>query len=215
MKRAAHGRATQFLAALVTGLMMLLAVGFAPTSMAASPPNGGGGEAGSSTEVRYIDHGRALTKDEKQALVSKEELTTTFTPNAATEVQAQSIGIDYATRCGTASAAHKAYNASNQKLYEYRLNGYWCWDGSSVRSYQNPYVNVQVTTLGQLVGWSFEGNSTAPTLWKMSSWYYRAFAQGHFKLSPLRVGSIQNTYPWVQIDMKGDGTYYAKWGGGS
>lgn len=181
------------------------------TSAPATATQSGAGLAGGpgfspKTVVEFVDHGRVLTPAEQVSLVSRVEITT--------ESVRTSQFIAQATYCGTASAAYKGYNASGQKLYEYRVSDYWCWNGTSVVSANTPYAKVTVTDLGSVVGWSFEGHATSPYVQKLSS-IYRAFGQGHFKLSPIRVGSIQHTYPWVQLDMKKDGTYYATWGKGN
>lgn len=206
---------------MLLALLMVLA-GFAPVGTAAPPIvdfeyNGVTNAKAQDktkpiTEVRYTDFGgRKLTADEKETLIAKEELTTELILDETSSPSGQ-VAMAYATRCGTAAATYKGYNGSGHKLYEYRLNQYWCWNGSSVSGAQNPYVRVSITDMGAAAGWSFEGNTTAPFVNKQSTWYYRSFAQGHMRCSPFRVGTIQNSYPWVQIDSKGDGTYYATWG---
>lgn len=195
---------------MVLGLLMAL-IGLVPAEASIDPSSGGWASSKEHTEVRYTDFGqRSLTPDEKRSLVAKEVFTTKLTLDDS--------GWDMvalAKRCGTSTAAYKAYNASGHKLYEYRINQWYCRDGNNVSGATTPQARVTVTDLGSLVGWSFEKHITAPYVDKQTSFYYRTYGQGHFRLSPIRVGSIQNTYPWVQIDSKGDGTYWAAWGKGA
>lgn len=229
---------------LVSGLLLVI-VGLVPTASAALEAQDGGngapsvaanrGIGGSDTGILKsgrvaIDYGRDLTEEEATYLPVSEDLTlevrnvspsaaglmAASTPDGALTLEdSLAITPQYATRCREATAAYKAYNNAGHKLLEYRLNQYWCYNGTPVQGNETPCAKVFVTDLGAFAGWDWEGHVTAPFVNKRSSWYYRSYGQGEFGLAPIRVGVIQRIYPWIQIDTKGDGSYFAKWGRGA
>lgn len=134
--------------------------------------------------------------------------------NSGTTDAAQMVAAAAASGCGTAYVAVKGYNSVGQKLLDWATSQYWCWSNSTVTRVNTMQIKASVTSLGQVMGWSYAGKVDGPTTSKLTSFKWRTWAQGHFVFSPIRVGTIQHQYPWVQMDVKGDGTYYATWGRG-
>lgn len=181
-----------------------------------------------SIDIQQIAHDRKLTEYEEKALVTTRVMETYLVlddgATADTVSMQRDAGVDATalagnieptasySGCGTAYVTVKDYNSVGQKLYQMATSQYWCWRNSVVTRYNTMQVKVTVTSLGQLMGWSWSGFVDGPSTSKRSSFIYRTWVQGHFVFSPVRVGTVQHTYPWVQMDIKGDGTYYARRG---
>lgn len=109
--------------------------------------------------------------------------------------------------CGTVWAERVKRSFIGRVLYRYRLNVYFCWNGSAVSNVSS-YTQVR-----DVDGWQdFKGNIESHENYYnwanhgTNSGHY-SFRQGHFQNCVIKYGCISNSYPWVKIWVHRDGSW--------
>lgn len=112
-----------------------------------------------------------------------------------------------ATTCWSWTPWEKGTNAFGGTVWQYNQGLYWCGNGSGItyRAASNDYPSA----LG--IGWSFSGNLG---YWNQGGQGYNLWThwnQGHFCLASY-FGCVQNSYPWIQSTVYGNGYGTASYG---
>lgn len=114
------------------------------------------------------------------------------------------------TGCRTAGTYVDGLNVVRARLWRFRVDKYFCWNGSRVTSSQVT-VSPTLTTLGTTTGWDWVGiNSEFDRYYKLGASSYgghHSYRQGRFKFCPPRAVCFQNKYPYVNVWGHHDGSY--------
>lgn len=95
------------------------------------------------------------------------------------------------------------YSAVGIKLWGYYQRIDWCYNGTKVTSVtRNRWVSVYAPF------WSFTKHVGNVVQGGANQSYYRAFTQGEFKFCVGGdLGCAQYIYPWIDMTVRGNGTY--------
>lgn len=94
-------------------------------------------------------------------------------------------------------------NGSGEELYRYTLEVEWDYDGNEVSN-----TNYRRYPDTDSILWEFLGHVGKDTTGGDGSSSYEVYTQGEFGLCASgRFGCVQNTYPWVEVQVEADGSY--------
>ena len=92
-------------------------------------------------------------------------------------------------------------------LWRYHQRQSWCYDGTRITALYDWRRWPEVADLS----WDFQGHVGRTTVGGVGKWHYGTWTQGHFALCGRSCTS--HKYPWVDIDVYGDGSWSGKTGG--
>lgn len=112
-----------------------------------------------------------------------------------------------AAACKWAQVSRWGNNIFGMRLWTYYQRIEWCYSNGLITS---------VTRLRwgevSMPGWSFKGHTSSTTSGGKGSTSYRARTHGHFCLVEY-FSCIQNAYPWIDMTVRGNGTWSYTAGG--
>lgn len=176
-------------------LLCLLTLGVGSTANATSSQV----VAGSSVERRgdvFFLNGSRLTPDQARGLAvdfSTSQLGQVGDPNA---MALASSG------CSSITTIVQSKNALGGLLWTHYVRVNWCLNGTIVTSISPPQSTPSITTLGTVNGWTFEGvRSTSQWNYSGNGQMWRTTTSAQYKYCALKVGCIQNIFPWSRHDV--------------
>ena len=99
-------------------------------------------------------------------------------------------------------------NIFHQKLVAYFQKINWCYNGSTVTS----HTRIRWGETYALF-WQFKGNIGSRESGGNGHTYYEAWTQGEFALCLPYVGCGQYKYPWIDMTVRGNGSWSYTYGG--
>lgn len=122
------------------------------------------------------------------------------------------------TECGWVSRTVSAENITGDSPWRYTQRMDWCWTSDShgnpaVVSHSPAQISEKVYSWAGADGWSAGGRQDE-SLWDYygNHWVWRSYTEGKFDFCPPRIWCFQTVYPYIYIDIYGDGTYDSYWG---
>jgi len=111
-----------------------------------------------------------------------------------------------ASGCDVRGKKEKGYNVFGAVLWEYYSRVEWCYNGSTVTSKfatrtgkPGPFPSL----------WEYKGDAVPPIEGGgVGQSYYRIWCNGYFRFA-IAGWPIQTAYPWIDITVRGNGTFSA------
>jgi hypothetical protein len=113
----------------------------------------------------------------------------------------------FGVSCKSVRVARVHRGAFGRVLWKYHQRQSWCYDGTRITSLSGWRRWPEILDLS----WDFEGHVGRTTAGGVGKWHYGTWTQGHFALCGRRCTSHE--YPWVHIDVYGDGSWSGRTGG--
>lgn len=110
-------------------------------------------------------------------------------------------GISATSSCKTVSGHHRMPSTAGFTLYRFHHGASFCYNGSTVTSLYNRRswltdVDPTIEYQGIVSNWTTGVNTSLA----------RSFMQGHMRHCVLKYGCYANSYPWVQLNLYGNGS---------
>jgi hypothetical protein len=112
-----------------------------------------------------------------------------------------------ASGCKRVWAARVYRNIVGIVMWKYLQQQAFCYNGSRITSLFDYRRWAHVAA----PGWDFRGHIGRATTGAAGTWHYGTWTQGHFALCA--AWCVEHKYPWVDIDVYGNGGWSHKTGG--
>lgn len=196
---------------LLVMVSMLLALGSPASAATGNKGAPAGNAAGVASILQGLSDGGTSWSDltpEQQKQVMETLSTATVSTEVVDSGSAPKLDGASPEACRWARIYRYYNNALGQRLFTYYQQVDWCYNGSTITSISRtrwPEVSM--------LFWEFKGHIGNTTSGGTGSTFYRAWTQGSFALCVPYVLCAQFKYPWLDMTVRGNGTYSYSTGG--